>query len=183
MKLKLAIYASLLSGIALFSSCKKTDNLVNGSKVEKGQSSMSFTTSSDFAGTKSVSISGGVLTSAIRQASTGYEQITLTGSALNGTTSRTYQFILEVPTGASTTSGNLTADFSNPDNATIIPILAISATTGGTSSQAFGSDAGTVTITKLTAEEIEGTFSCGMKNESAGTTINLTNGKFYGKFK
>jgi len=57
--------------------------------------------------------------------------------------------------------------------------LALTSTPSGTQ---YSSQSGTLTITKLTATEIEGTFSCTVKEVTGTATLSITEGSFAGKF-
>jgi hypothetical protein len=77
---------------------------------------------------------------------------------------------------SATSTGKL--DFSKSDAVFSIAV----ATSAGTVQEAYAMDEGTLEVTKLSATEIEGTFSGKAVNETSNTSINISSGSFSGKF-
>ena len=186
MKMKLTTLTAVIAAATLFASCKKDDNnnsAPSSSNITAGQCTISFNTDKDFSGTTSVNIAATVTTSAVRANNNTKDQLTLTAAGYSGTTVNMASLTVYVDAGATTSNGNISADF-NSSASNDVAVLMISRTNGTNSSTAsYTSKSGTVTITKLTTSEIEGTFSCNAINESENTSINVSNGKFAGKFK
>ena len=177
-----------MMALALFvitSSCKKSQDPAPGAgsgNLGAGKSSMSFTNTGSFAGGTTFSASNTPLTSAQSITNAQLRNVTLSASEVVGINSRICSLLLILPANASTASGNLVADFSLPNNATILPTLTLTSSSGATSGITYGSQSGTCTITKLTSAEVEGTFSCVVKDVNGATTLSVTNGTFAGKF-
>lgn len=170
----------------LFASCKKDDNSNSNptsSNIPAGQATISFNTDKDFGGTTSINIPASATTSAVRVNNGTKDQITLIAASTQGSSVSTANFSVYMDAGASTSAGNITANFDNSGSNNDVAVLAISNTSLSGQSIAYASKTGTVTITKLSATEVEGTFSCNAVNESTNTNIGVTNGKFAAKFK
>jgi hypothetical protein len=176
---------TIIAATVLVASCKKDDNNNSNptsSNIPAGQATISFKTDKDFGGTTSINIPASATTSGVRVNNGTKDQITLIAATTQGSSVSTANFSIYVDAGASTSAGNITADFNGSGN-TNIAVLAISNTSLSGQSAAYASKTGTVTITKLSATEVEGTFSCNAVNESTNTNIGVTNGKFAAKFK
>ncbi len=174
-----------LALLAITSSCKKSDTsspAAGSGSLGAGKSSMSFSNTGSFAGGTSFSASNTPLTSAQSIANGALRNVTLSASEVVGVNSRICSLLLVLPASASTASGNLVADFSLPNNATILPTLTLTSSSGAVSGITFGSQTGTCTITKLTSAEVEGTFTCVVKDVNGATTLSVTSGTFAGKF-
>ncbi len=173
-----------LALLAITSSCKKSDTTPGSGSgnLGSGKSSMSFSNTGSFAGGTSFSASNTPLTSAQSLTNAVLRNVTLSASEVTGVNSRTVALMLVLPASASTASGNLVADFSLPNNATILPTLTLSSSSGAVSGITYGSQTGTCTITKLTSAEVEGTFTCVVKDLNSATTLSVTSGTFAGKF-
>lgn len=184
----------LTAGVLLISSCKKTDAISNAlnpagsGDVAAGKSIIKFNTDAAFQGSTTFNVSNSLTTptSAVSITSGSIRNVTVTATetSVSGTTAttRSAQLVLLLPPGANTNSGNLTANFAETSGtATIIPAFSLSSS-NGTSSASYVSHTGTVTITKLTSTEVEGTFSVVVKNDGETITYNVTNGSFAGKF-
>jgi len=179
------IFTTIIAATVLFASCKKDDNNNSNptsSNIPAGQATISFNTDKDFGGTTSINIPASATTSAVRVNNGTKDQITLIAATTQGSSVSTANFSVYVDAGASTSAGNITANFDNSVN-NDIAVLAISNTSFAGQSASYASKTGTVTITKLSATEVEGTFSCNAVNESTNTNIGVTNGKFAAKFK
>ena len=184
MKLQSLLCATALIGVSLFTSCNKTDDVLNNNgsgNLTAGKGRITFNTNVNFAGSTSYDGSGAVNNVATRTQGAGtFDQITILNTTISGTTARTAEMIIELDRSLTTTSGNLNSDFSNQSSASIIPIFTIS---GTTNNDAYASQSGAVVITKLTATEIEGTFSGHLVNDNNHTSIEVSNGTFAGKFQ
>ncbi|MDB5225974.1 MAG: hypothetical protein JWN78_167 [Bacteroidota bacterium] len=182
MKKNLLVSLTILCSLLLFS-CKKTSTNTNTSgTLGAGKSSISFTSSANFAGSTTFNQSNTIYTQAISGVGSSVRNIALTATEVNGTNTRIVVLDLVLPQDASTSSGNLTADFSLPSSATIYPTLELTSTSGTTPGPGYTAESGTLTITKLTSSEIEGTFNNVVVNDGASTSFTLTNGHFAGKF-
>lgn len=187
MKTKILFLAGLVATSSILFSCKKdsitTPNNNNNTTVNNGQCTISFSTNKDFGGTTNVNIQASQTTFAKRIKNGSIDQITLQAISGGGLTNiYNAQLVIHVPTGM-TTSSTITGDFSLPDGAEIKPILTVSYTTiSNPVANGWLSESGSVKITKLTATEIEGTFTGKVASDSDPTGYQLTDGKFYGKF-
>ncbi|MBS1588396.1 MAG: hypothetical protein JST52_02155 [Bacteroidetes bacterium] len=187
MRLTNVLFVAALGGFALFASCKKVDDLKNAytgsGDLAAGQATISFNTDKDFNGTTSINIKPGSTTSAVKSSSNSVnDNIVLTATSVDISTGKisTAQLAMYVPKNSTTTSGNITVPFKG--SSTNFAVLTISNTNTGQSTPAYGMETGNVVITKLTATEIEGTFSGHATNDTENTSINLSNGHFAGKF-
>lgn len=186
MKMKVTIYTALLAGITLASSCKKDDNnnsTPSSSNIPAGQCAISFNTDKDFNGTTSINIAASNTTFSTRNTSGTKDQLTLQAisNQISGTSAKitTAQLSIYVPTGSS--GGDLSGGFSG--NGDVLAHIMVSNLNAGQSTPAYASESGSIVITKISATEVEGTFTADCVNESENTTIKLTNGKFAAKFK
>lgn len=172
--------------MAFSTSCKKSSTdapaAAGSGGLTAGKSSMAFNNTGSFAGGTTFSVSNTPLTSAQTLTNALLRNVTLSASEVTGVNSRITSLLLVLPASASTTNGNLVADFSLPNNATILPTLTLTSSSGATSGITYGSQSGTCTITKLTTAEIEGTFTCVVKDVNGNTTLSVTGGTFAGKF-
>ncbi len=190
MKLQNYFYAAALLGFTAFASCKKSDdnNTTPGSgNLAAGKGAISFNSDIKFGAGTSYNGNNSLYTSATRQQSGTADQITIHTSQVSNTINiDNAQIIFYVPHSAATaTSGNITIDFADVDksNATTWGTLSLTSSAGTTVNPGYITEGGTgkFIITKLTATEIEGTFSGKLVNDDHGT-INLSNGAFAGKF-
>ena len=173
---KLIVLTTLLTTI-VFSSCKKSSSA--GSSTTVGKSSIQFSTNKSFGGKtefKSNSAIGGI---ANRVNSSNRTQITITAIQTNGTQIGTSQLVLHTPLNH---TGAISGKFENSSSANTGAVLAISISNAGANAEAYASQTGNFSITKLTDTEIEGTFDAYCINETTNTNITLSNGKFSGKF-
>lgn len=183
MKPSTIAFGLLLSAATLFGACKKSekDPTPKTEDLKAGQCTISFKTDKDFNGTTAISIPPGATTSAVRVNTAGsYEQITLTANMVNtgSLKSSTAQLTILLPQGS---GGNTTVPFESSAGSPNA-VLVISNLDIGASVPAYASETGTVTITSLTSTGVEGTFSAHAINEDQGTSINISEGKFAGKF-
>lgn len=164
--------------------CKKSDGggggSLSASGLTPGKSAITFNTSSGSFGNFS-SVNSTINTAAFTT-SGSISQITLVAAETGTSGVKTAQLTISLPNGSSTASGNISGDFSTPTGATVVPVLLINSSglTGG--SEAYTSESGTLTITKLTTTEVEGTFNGTFSNASTNASTTVTNGQFAGKF-
>lgn len=184
MKLQSYLLTTAIGIAILFGSCKKADDAINGGgsgDLTPGKGKISFNTSAGFGGSNSFDGSNTLLSVALRQASTAYDQVSITSTVTEGTNVKTAMLTILCKKGLTTSGGTINADFSNDASDDVFPQLTISNTAN--TAEAYASESGTVTITKLTMSEVEGTFSGHFINESQGTSTELTSGTFAGKFQ
>ncbi|MBS1629436.1 MAG: hypothetical protein JST27_05195 [Bacteroidetes bacterium] len=166
------------------SSCKKSDDSSGGgslsaSSLNAGKSAITFNTSSS--GFGNFSSINAVNSSAVFTTSGAISQITVIAAETGTSGVKTAQLTINLPAGSSTSSGNISGDFSTPTGTTVVPVLLIGSA-GISGSESYTSSSGTLTITKLSTTEVEGTFSGSFVNNSTHTSTNVTNGQFTGKF-
>ncbi|MEO6671092.1 MAG: hypothetical protein ABIN36_16540 [Ferruginibacter sp.] len=183
MKKLLTLPAIIAFGtLFLFTSCKKDKNESTGSDaLTSGRAKISFNSSPNFAGSSSYYSFNETTSTAITSAAGPYRLITLTTGYTSGSSSITSNVVsikLYVASDASTSSGNIAGDFDG-SSTTLEPALDL-VIDGSTF---YEGESGTVTITKLTSTEVEGTFSGNIRELSPGSSnLTLTNGMFAGKF-
>ncbi len=177
--------ALFIAGITLLgTSCNKVSNITGGGGgLTAGQCTFSFNTDKDFNGTKSINIPASATSSATKTDNLNTTQITLIANNFSVGSGKiaSAQMTISVPKGSTTSGGNISVPFSGSSTQTAT--LIVSNLTAGQSKPAYAAETGTVVITKLTATDVEGTFSCYAVNDDDKTSINLSNGKFAGKFK
>ena len=176
---------AILATALFLSSCKKDSNSTNrtgSSNLDAGKAAIALTASTNFGGSTSFDVANTLTTTAITQTSSSLRNISLAANDLSGTNTRTVMIMIIAPSDASTSGGNLTGDLSLPNGATILPTVTMYTTSAGTPGPTFSSESGTLTITKLTATEIEGSFSGTMKDVNSSSTFTVSNGTFAGKF-
>jgi hypothetical protein len=189
MKKLLSIPMLVTATVMLLSSCKKSsdDNAGGGnssSNLGAGKAGITLNTSADFAGGTSFSVINTATTTAMTGSSSALRNISLSATGISGVNTRTVMITIICPVDANTTGGSLVGDLSLPNNATILPTITLSSTTGATPGIQYssGDQSGTLTITKLTSTEIEGTFSGTVKDVNGTATMTVSNGTFAGKF-
>lgn len=176
MKISYLVSACAIGFAMMFTSCKKSDSFTSSGNLNPGEGSISFSTNNSTYG----NFDGSNLTSsAVLTHSGSKDQITITVMKLSGTSSKSAQLSILVNAGSNTTSGAIVGDFNNSSSAAMAPTMIIGSSGGAN----FASDAGVVTITKLTATEVEGTFSGKFINQNDNTSTDVTSGQFAGKFK
>ncbi|MCU7552408.1 hypothetical protein OCK74_25030 [Chitinophagaceae bacterium LB-8] len=172
-----AAIMAVISVSALFSSCKKDDNApppVSSASLSPGKAGASFKTNTDFGKSNSFNVRNTATTFATSQTSSGLRDIKLQIGEDDGT--RVIYFDLAVRSTASTASGNISINLSSISGLPLGHVRLEKNAYISVFSEWGQSTSGTITITRLTASEIEGTFST-----TAGKwTIN--NGSFAGKF-
>lgn len=146
--------------VTLSSSCKKDDVIaaVTGGpgSLGAGKSTISFNTLANYAGSTSFLQSNTPTTHALSISSAVLRNISLSATEISGTNTRAVMMMIIVPGNASTTSGNLTGDFSLPNGVNILPGITLNSTAGGTTGITFGTQTGTCNITKLTTPKLKG---------------------------
>lgn len=186
MKKFLSFPMLIMIGVTLITtSCKKDDaarNNTGSGNLDAGKSAISLNASPAFAGGGSFSLSNTVTNTAQTLSSSSLRNVSLSATEISGTNTRTVMITIITPVDASTTSGNLTGDLSLPNGATILPTVTLSSTNGSSPGITYGSTTGTLTITKLTATEVEGSFSGEVKDVNGSATLTISNGSFAGKF-
>lgn len=176
--------ALFLMGAITLTSCKKdnpSSSSASSGDLDAGKSSISFSNSGSFAGSSSFAQANTATTTALSITST-LRNVSLRATEISGMNSKTVTINLMVAADASTSAGNLVGDFSSPASADIYPALTLSSTNGTSPGTSYVSKSGTITITKLTSSEIEGTFEAMVENDPVTESLSLTSGKFAGKF-
>ncbi len=180
-QLKFSVVSLLLLATIFFSSCKKDDAVIQPGAVAltQGRAGISFNSSVTFGNSTTFNVRNTSSTLATTQpfGSTS-RAIVLEASESYGSinNTRTVHIDILVKMVDNTTNGPITIDLSlNNGN----PQAHLAFTYGDTfSGYTVRSTTGTLTITKLTATEIEGNF-----NATAGSGgPSFTNGTFAGKF-
>ena len=183
---KIAFFSDfiILAIILTAVSCKK-DNpaAASGSAaLESGKASITFSSSPAFSANASFAVTNTSGTSATSAVTGSIRSIELKAIETAGTNQRNAVLYIDVASAANTNSGSLTGSF-NSSNSTLDPELILGSVNAGlTTTYDSDSQAGTCTITKLTATEIEGTFTVIVHNDNDNTTLSLTSGSFAGKF-
>lgn len=182
MKITNLFSTGVLASILLFSACKKDDSN-NAKTLGLGKGSISFNTSSggfgNFSGGSSIQSTANFTANGVG----GRYQITILDYQTNGTSLKSAQLSILLKAGSNTSNGSITGSFDANSNADVNPNLIIASSNGTTAGEGYSSKTGSITITKLTSTEIEGTFSGTFENQTENTTTEVTNGKFAGKFK
>lgn len=181
MNIRNYFFAAALLGITALSSCKKDDDAPSGGSgnLQAGKGTITFSTSSSFGGSSSFSGTNPLFSFATNTSGSVYDQVTIQTIEYAGTAAKTAQLVILYKKGLNT-GGALNANFSNSNSDTIYPVLVIS--NSANTKEAYASESGAFNISKFSATEIEGTFSGKFVNEEEGTSINVTNGTFAGKF-
>lgn len=165
----------------IFCACKKDDNPPTSS-LDAGHASIKFNTNTNFGNGTSFNVSNTSETEAeIEDLGSAAKAITLMAGDMSGTSQREVTIMLLVPNSASTASSSIIIDLAAQTGALQGAVHLVESTPG------FGgigylSESGTVTITKLSASEIEGSFSAHVVDPNS-LTLNVSNGVFAGKFK
>lgn len=157
--------------ILLLNSCKKDNNSSGGaSSLSAGKSRVSLTA----AGATSGNFNSNDLISTIAKSGGG---INLAASYVNTSTFETEIVMMLLPSDISAGSYN----FKTMSSSAALPTFAY--TKGATGWAASPSESEfTIVVTTATSEIIEGTFSGTLHNDTDGTDVTITNGKFAGKY-
>lgn len=165
---KISLFFVLLSTL-FFNACKK-DDMVSASNLSAGHSKVSLTA----AGATSGNFNSNDLISTV--AKSGME-INLSASYVNTTSFTTEIVMMLFP--ADITTG--TYNFKTMLSSTVLPTFVY--TKGATGWAATPSESEfTIVVTKATSTEIEGTFSGTVHNDTDGTDVTISNGKFAAKY-
>lgn len=185
-QIRLAGITMLLAASALLSSCSKDDdeaavNTNTSASLDAGRAGIVFNTNTNFVSNTAFNVRNSLATTATSTVNGATRIIVLTALEINGTSPvRRASVALTMPATSNTTAGNLTADLSVPASSTIIASVALTSESGSTAGTTYSSETGTLTITKLTATEIEGSFSGTVTDGT--TSYIVSNGSFAGKF-
>ena len=174
-----------LAATILFSSCKKDDPATAGvnssATLDAGKAGIMFNSNVNFATSNSFSLRNTSTTSATSSTNGTFRIISLTATEVSGTTPiRTADITITLPSTSSTANGNIVTDLSGAGS--VIADVSLTSNSGATSGTTYDSQSGTLTITKLTATEIEGTFNTTVNGGGSNTLI-ISNGSFAGKFQ
>lgn len=184
-KFKFAFLATALVASSFLVSCSDDDDPVvetnNSASLTAGRSGIVFNTNTNFVSSTAFNVRNTATTSASSNVSGSTRTINLIATEVNGTATRTATISISLPETSSTTTGNITSDLSIPLGSTVVASVMLTSSTGSTLGTTYNSNAGTLTITKLTNTEIEGTFN-GNLDDSGTNAIVITNGTFAGKF-
>ncbi len=177
------LHVKALSGAAIIllslQACSKKETSSNN--LNKGQAAIELTSSTTVAGKTSLKSNMPIQSVCTKGTMANTDLYTLTATQVDGTNIYTFQFTLNVTKGATTDNGNITGAFGGSGAA--IGTLVFGGSNAGSNQASFGmTSGGTITITKLTSDSIEGTFSGQGKNSSTNATTSVTDGKFAGKF-
>lgn len=175
MKKNLTTLTLVLSTLLFLSSCKKDDTAASGSNataagLSAGKCDIRFNYSGAASGTFNSSLS---LSSA---ASSGL-LYNINGGGLNGVTPLLTMIIMP--------SNTATGTYAQPSAGADLPNNIVFTFTSG--SDGWASGAGTaagfkITVTAVTANTIEGTFSGELGSDSNTSKVTITNGSFAAKF-
>ncbi|NVO20698.1 MAG: hypothetical protein HXX13_13435 [Bacteroidetes bacterium] len=166
MNRRLISISLFICAVLSFSSCKKEDSGSNSAaSLNSGQSQVNCTVS----GAASSSFKSNTMISTVLKST---DLINISGSALVGTSAQIVMIIL--PANATTTTytskSNNSGDF------------AFSFSDGSTGWAADSDHDFSVVVTKVTATEIEGTFSGTLVNDDTNTQVTVKDGSFAAKF-
>ncbi|WP_018627170.1 hypothetical protein [Niabella aurantiaca] len=171
-------FTAILLAAFTFTACKKS-GAGDDSDASLGKASIRFSTSKAFGGKnefKSNSVTGGLVS---KVNTVNKTQISITAVQMNGTQIGTAMLVIHLPQGQ---TGAISGKFENGSTASTQAVLTIGISNAGASQEAYASKTGNFSITRLTDNEIEGTFDAYCINETTNANINLSSGKFSGKF-
>ncbi|RYD53008.1 MAG: hypothetical protein EOP52_02350 [Sphingobacteriales bacterium] len=181
MTVKSILLAAGTLAVLATTSCKKDDNGSGGTNTAPSASSLAASTGYITFNTDKA-FNGGT-THTYKEAAP-YDQVKCVHSGNASNFAGIHTVVSGTSATVSTASLFVTAtgatklDFSKSDAVFSIAV----ATSAGTVQEAYAMDEGTLEVTKLSATEIEGTFSGKAINDDAKTSINVTSGSFSGKF-
>lgn len=166
-------------------SCKKDSDSGGGGlradDLPAGKAVIEFKTDRDFGGLTYFKTNMTDMSVVTKSVMAGTDLYTIAAFRQEGTTFGQAQFTMNVsPVGANTSGGSLTGAFGGSGN--VIGTLLINNGALGTTNSFAGVDGGNITITKLTDEVVEGTFSCTVENNTTMQTMAVTEGKFAARF-
>lgn len=184
-RFKNLLFATMLIGSSVLVSCSDDDETIaetnSSATLTAGRSGIIFNTNSNWETNTLFSLRNTTATSATSDVTGSTREILLTATEVGGTVTRMATVYISLPATSTTTSGNITADLAIPVGSTVVANVMLSSVSGSTPGVTYDSEAGTLTITKLTATEIEGTFSATMDGGGTNTLV-ISNGSFAGKF-
>jgi hypothetical protein len=186
MKLKSLMMAAAGATLLLTTvSCKKDSNEGGGGlradDLPVGKGVIEFKTNRDFGGLTYFKTNMTDLSVVTKNVMAGTDLYTIAAFRQEGTSFGQAQLTMNVsPMGANTTGGSLTGAFGG--SGSVVGTLLINNGPLGSTNSFAGVDGGNVTITKLTNEVIEGTFSCTVENNTTMQTMEVTEGKFAARF-
>ena len=156
------------------------DNTITVS-VDSGKSQLGFAVTPSFYGANSFNVSNSNNTYAFSQTSNGIRQVQVKAVDQNGTNARTVFLFMVFPQTATTNTGNISIDFTNPASNPYTAKLVLAYTQNTIQSPDYTSVSGNVTITRLTTREVAGTFQ-GTVSDTSGNVLTISGGTFEGRF-
>jgi hypothetical protein len=180
-------------GMLLFSSCEKNsqeDNTpppLTAAGLSSGRAGIRFTTIETFKGSTSFDVSNTDHTSTVTKpaiGSTTIKSIVLEATEMkNSFLNRKTTISIAVPNTANTTNGTIQIDLSVQSGVPPLANITMESYADYLGFTYWTVTFGTLTITKLTAAEIEGTFSgTAITNSTLDGPFTISNGMFAGKF-
>jgi hypothetical protein len=192
MKKTLIAVIWLSLGMLLFSSCEKNsqeDNTppLTAAGLSSGRAGIRFTTIETFKGSTSFDVSNTDNTSTVTKpaiGSTTIKSIVLAATEMkNNFLNRKTTIIIAVPNTANTTNGTIQIDLSVQSGVPPLAYISMESYADYLGFTYWTVTSGTLTITKLTAAEIEGTFSgTAITHSPLDGPFTISNGMFAGKF-
>ena len=165
---KISFVLAIASAL-LFNACKK-DDTVSAANLSAGHSKVSLTAS----GATSGNFSSNDLISTVAKSGA---DINLSASFVNTTSFTTEIVMMLLP--ADITTG--TYNFKTMPSSTVLPTFVY--TKGATGWAATPSESEfSIVVSKATSTEIEGTFSGTVHNDTDGTDVTISNGRFAAKY-
>lgn len=179
----------LAASIIFFTSCSKNSTTSNPgggtgntTNLAIGKSAIGFTTSATFGGLMNFSLNNTTGTTAVSVVNGTTRTINVAAREEINNKFRKAEIDIDVPSGTSTSGGNITIPLMLNSTAPMNAKLSMYNGTDINTENSYFAESGTVTITKLSASEIIGTFSAVVKNVIDNSTITITNGRFSGRF-
>ncbi len=183
---KSLLIAGMLISAAAFTSCSDDDDpVVDGNSsatLTAGRAGIIFNTNTNWESNNVFNVRNTGTTMATSDVTGATREITLVATEIAGSLSRIATVYISLPATSSTASGNITADLSIPIGSTVVANVQLASIDGSTPGVSYDAASGNLTITKLTASEIEGTFSGTLDGGGANTLV-VSNGSFAGKFQ
>lgn len=173
-------FLMLLSFLSLnFASCDKDSPK---GELDSGRANISFTSNPAFEGSSSFSINNTNSTSTSLELLGSARNIKLMASEKENNMGRTITLDIILSGTANTTNGNIKVDLSKISGGLPLGKIVLKNNLSLLGSPTYTSNAGTLTITKLSSAEIQGTFDGSFVDNFGNTTFNVSNGQFAGKF-
>jgi autotransporter adhesin len=178
---KRVIISMFVSCLSFICACNKHDSNPGSDQLDPGRAAIKFNTSADFGSSTAFNVSNTSATqTSIQNLGSAAKTITLTASDVNGGSEREVTLMLLVPNNASTSNGGIVIDLALRTGAPQGNLHMVESM-AGFGGPGYLSESGTVTITKLTATDIQGTFSAHVVDPNS-LSLNVSNGSFSGKF-